>query len=489
MKNHNYQISIPALLLCGAIMLLSSCKGWFDVSPSTDVKAKDLYKTESGFDSALTGIYLLMGSGSTYAGDMSFGLLDQLAQQYDYLPHGASQPEAIYNYSTETQGGFRTKQRLASSWESMYNVIVNCNNFLKWLNQEGASVIRNPEKQRMYRGEALGLRAYCHFDLLRAWGPYDYKHKKNELSSQLTIPYRTIADNSKQPLLSVEQILEHAINDLNEAKELLSFEARRDLDAFAMDESDQRRFRFNYHAANATLARIYTFMGDSENAKRCAQEVINDCGLELRTSNQEDPALFSETIFGIHYHNMSEDFAGRWGYGEKFTTQYHIGVEKFSSLFGVSGSRRDDMRSKPAAFFQDNVTQDLISRKYIDNNKEVIPLIRLPEMHYILCEMTEDLDEAEDFINFVRNKRGFSSALNENFTDEESRTTALSKEYSKEFYAEGQYWYFLKRNGITRIPYSEIELSKERFEFPLPDAEKQYGWVSETDAEEEESNK
>ena len=125
-----------------------------------------------------------------------------------------------------------------------------------------------------------------------------------------------------------------------------------------------------------------------------------------------------------------------------------------------------------------------LSRKYNTNAKEVIPLIRLPEMYYILCEMTADLNQAAKYLNAVRNKRGYSKSLNERFTTEASRLTALDKEFRKEFYAEGQYWFFLKRHGITALPYAtDITLSKERYVFPLPDAEKEYGWTASHDAQ------
>lgn len=474
MKKSLYKISI---FLFSMLILFNSCSDWFDVSPSTDVKADELFESEEGYESALTGIYLLMAERHTYAGDMSFGLIDQLAQEYDCVPDGASGKEAVYNYETETSHGYQTKQRIASAWIAEYNIIANCNNFLKWLDDKGNSVIRNEMNRKMFRGEALAIRAFCHFDLLRAWGPWNYKND-NTARQKECIPYRIVADKSKQPLLPAEDILAKIIEDLTAAKELLAYESHLNLKA------NERRFRFNYHAVNALLARVYTYMGDANNAIKCAKEVINNCGLEIQNSNQEDPAMFSETICALNYYNMMEKLASIWDYGDKITTQNYINADKFNSLFEVTGASRDDMRAKSTAFYQHSTRQILMSKKYRVNTNEVIPLVRLPEMYYIICEMNPDLKEAERYINFVRNKRGYSISLNEKFTTEESRITALNKEYRKEFYAEGQYWYFLKLHGLTSIPYdSETTLSKERFEFPLPDAEKQYGWTSEKETE------
>ena len=413
----------------------------------------------------------------SYGGNRSFGMLDQLAQQYDYIPDGANDRTAIYNYATTTSDGFRTKQKIAQSWLKLYNVIANCNNFIKWLDRKGETVIRNVNTRNTFRAEALAARAYCHFDLLRAWGPWKYGTDAAAADAPC-IPYRLVADNSKQPLLPAKEIVKLALKDLNEAKELLAHEKGLRLD------NSERRFRFNYHAVNALMARIYCYAGDATNAVACAQDVVDNSGLTLSSSNQDDPILFSECICALNMYHLSETLSSLWADGEKYTTQYFIRSERFNSYFEVSGDRREDMRTKSSAFYEHAAAKMALSRKYNTNPKEAVPLIRLPEMYYILCEMTPDLAQAARYLNMVRNKRGYSRALNVNFADEASRIKALDREFRKEFYAEGQYWYFLKRHGITELVYdNSVVLSKERFVFPLPDAEKEYGWTASHDAE------
>ena len=408
---------------------------------------------------------------------MSFGMLDQLAQQYDYIPDGANDRTAIYNYATTTSDGFRTKQKIAQSWLKLYNVIANCNNFIKWLDRKGETVIRNVNTRNTFRAEALAARAYCHFDLLRAWGPWKYGTDAAAADAPC-IPYRLVADNSKQPLLPAKEIVKLALKDLNEAKELLAHEKGLRLD------NSERRFRFNYHAVNALMARIYCYAGDATNAVACAQDVVDNSGLTLSSSNQDDPILFSECICALNMYHLSETLSSLWADGEKYTTQYFIRSERFNSYFEVSGDRREDMRTKSSAFYEHAAAKMALSRKYNTNPKEAVPLIRLPEIYYILCEMTPDLGQAARYLNMVRNKRGYSRALNVNFADEASRIKALDREFRKEFYAEGQYWYFLKRHGITELVYdNSVVLSKEHFVFPLPDAEKEYGWTASHDAE------
>ena len=81
-------------LYVGAIALvavsLTSCSDWFDVSAKTDVKAEELFETAGGFESALAGIYISMTDEDSYGHDLSFGLMDQLAQLYDRVPDGTT---------------------------------------------------------------------------------------------------------------------------------------------------------------------------------------------------------------------------------------------------------------------------------------------------------------------------------------------------------------------------------------------------------------
>jgi hypothetical protein len=66
----------------------------------------------------------------------------------------------------------------------------------------------------------------------------------------------------------------------------------------------------------------------------------------------------------------------------------------------------------------------------------------------------------------------------------------LNEEYRKEFYAEGQYFWFLKTHGLVgKLKHKEsVTLTEESFIFPLPDAEKEYGWVETGNNAENENN-
>lgn len=67
----------------------------------------------------------------------------------------------------------------------MYNVIANINNFLEYVDKNKDVLVTERYYETM-KGEALGLRAFLHFDLLRMFGPIYKEHPASK-----AIPYRT----------------------------------------------------------------------------------------------------------------------------------------------------------------------------------------------------------------------------------------------------------------------------------------------------------
>ncbi len=464
--------SLAFLAVAGASML-TSCSDWFDIDPKTDVKTELLFSTANGYHSALQGVYTKMAEGDTYGSNLTFGMLDQLTLMYDYVPTGATSKTDIFEYENTTSGGFNTKRQQANIWAKAYNHIANLNNLVKWLDKQGHDYL-DAQTWNTLKGEAYGLRAFIHFDLLRLWGPMGY----DVADATRYIPYRTVVDNSKQPLLAPAAVVDSLLRDVHMAQELLSAEKGTSL------SDSERRFRMNYYAAKALEARICLYCGMKDEAILAAKEVVDGCGLVLSTDNSTDPAFFSETLFGVYMYRMDEELSGMFAEGPNFTTQLVTDVNTMRDYFeNFTGTTSDvDIRIKSSGILGYNSTK-FISRKYIKNDVEVVPLIRLPEMYYILCEASP-LAQAAEYVNIVKSKRGYTrGSLNSVFSDEETRHNVLNYEYRTEFYAEGQYFHFMKRKGIESQNYApDVTFDRAKYVFPLPDDEVEYGW-SEGDEE------
>ena len=194
MKN---QIVYGIILL---ILGLSSCDEWLDVSPKSEIKADKLYETEAGFRDALIGIYIGMTDRSAYGENLSWGALEFLAGQYQ-APNGEFGEFQKYNYEHTS-----SKALIDAIWAKQYNLIAEVNFLLESLEQNAGKL--NPTTFNIIKGEALGLRAMLHFDMLRLFGPLT-----SELDKE-SIPYQTNSDQTVTPLLSGSEVIGLILDDL-----------------------------------------------------------------------------------------------------------------------------------------------------------------------------------------------------------------------------------------------------------------------------------
>ena len=104
-------------------------------------------------------------------------------------------------------------------------------------------------------------------------------------------------------------------------------------------------------------------------------------------------------------------------------------------------------------------------------------------MYYIMAEVTTG-SESASYYNAVRNARGISTTNNvSSFDDEATKISALQQEYCKDFFGEGQYFFFLKRHQVSTLNIwfknimNNFPMLESYYEFEIPDAEREYGYV------------
>ena len=286
------------ILACSWIilMMMSACSDWVDVSPNTDVKSEDLFTSESGFKSALIGIYGRMTDQSLYGGHMTFNFMEKLVQRYDNNNDSDDVRAKIYDYKNQSD----PKNTLASIWSAMYQDIANINSLLTYLETNG-HYITTEGYWEMIKGEALGLRAFHYFDLLRMWGPIYVQD-----STAKAVPFRDKFNSDKVAPMAANELAHKILDDLREAEKLLKNDKVNW--AYKFDEPfvGERGYRMNKYAVKALMARVYLWMGNKTMAAAYARSVINECGLSLVRDNQTDVSMHDETLFGLSMYNMSE---------------------------------------------------------------------------------------------------------------------------------------------------------------------------------------
>lgn len=458
-------------LLLGLLLTFCSCESWLDVSPKSEVKETDLFSKESGFKTALLGQYLNMARINLYGGNLTMGFMDVLAQYYDISSEKSNfLPASKYDYTNKL-----SKPVVTEVWNSMYEIIANLNNMLE--NMEKQKSLFTGSNYNIIKGEALGLRAFLHFDLLRMYAP-SYVLGKDAPA----IPYVDKISHIPFPQLTVSQVTETAIRDLLEAEALLretdpigpAFKSYSDQGKedgeYDSDGGflDYRRERMNYWAVLATLARVYQYAGNAPKAAEYAGKVTNTNRV---SANGEIFKIYSDrvTYFSEVYFNPNEN-------AENFLL---VPDARRDTIYETKKYGSIDERRKNWFTYYPN-TETTVVAKYMKtgaSNPLNIALIRGCEVYYIAAEAAEESGAAFDLLNKVRNAFGISAVYNlEKEKDDFNRE--LENEYRKSFVAEGQFFYFMKRKNYASVKYSEAKNFPGLYTFPKPDNELEFGNIS-----------
>ncbi|MDE6451397.1 MAG: RagB/SusD family nutrient uptake outer membrane protein, partial [Odoribacter sp.] len=246
------------------VVLLAACSNWVNVSPKQEVESDKLFSSENGYKSALIGVYARMTLTGNYGKTLSYGYIEDLVQRYDnysIAPTEASRAE-IYNYKNNDNA----KTNVNNVWSELFNSIANLNSLLFRLENGGRDIVLTEGLWEQMKGEALGLRAFHYFDLLRLYGPIYSENPKMEC-----LPWRTELNANPKALLPADEIAGHILDDLKEAESLLAGDRL----------NSNRKHRMNLMAVKGLMARVYLWIADKENAAVKAKEVIDNSGLEL----------------------------------------------------------------------------------------------------------------------------------------------------------------------------------------------------------------
>ena len=492
--------SLYMSLAAGLAFTISSCSNWLDVQPKTEVKQDKMFETESGFKDALVGCYMLMGDASLYGRELTYTFLEVLAQQYEFVnTFNPYQNVKLYSYSTSN-----VESMINGIWSKQYKVIANLNAILEYIEDE--KKILHPVNYANIKAQALGLRAFLHFDLLRMFGWGDLVNTPSNLD-KLCIPYVTRYSKETTKQSTVREVLQYIHADLAVAEDLLAYndvyhQKTQDEDYELPNDDgfyDTPRGFFNYYAARATQARVYMWEGKYEAALERASfftkspspiSWVNlDRSVINATQTTRDLSFTTEHIFSLDIHNMYESLKD---YVEQFKTQSGINVSENNKYFFHTGARADELFEITAGGGNDvryNYLYDQVDRQHYlflklkeepetqSASKNKMPMIRKPEMYYYAAECYKRLNEpkkAIQLLNEVRLARGLDikDNLPETLT-KDAIEQEITKEWRKEYIGEGQMFYYYKRLGLI-IPNATAEGDKA-FILPLPRTEVDLG--------------
>ena len=488
--------NMKIFLIIAMALVSASCDKWLDVKPQSQLDRDDLFSSENGYSDALIGVYAELCDESLYGRELTYGTLDIMAGCY-------SKETIVGNYGWLFQYLYKkdntNKQDFVVNiidafWSKIYTQIANLNAMLQTIDDN--KNLFSGSNYEVLKGEAIGLRAFLHFELLRMYGE-TYSAGKDIKA----IPYVNELTTSVTRLYTVDEAITLILEDLGTAKGLLEKDpiylgtTPNSILASQVTVDDanniyawhNRRFHFNYYAAIATMARVYLWKGDKTNALEKALEVIS-------AQESKFPWVKSDNLLNIGSDNLNHKNQDATFATEHIFTLNATKLETLTENYLYKGSETShcllltdrsvypssfDYRYKNLFKIMEGTTL-YVTRKYepLSNVsacfKNRIPIIRVSEMYYIAAECEGNTTTATGYLNTVRDNRGLLAEKLENLTPEQLKEE-IFKEYQKEFYGEGQLWFYYKRNLTPTIEANkDYFTSTDLYTFDRPDGEDSY---------------
>ena len=490
---------IKKLLIFGMAFIGTSCNSWLDIQPEDNIMEKELFESQDGFLMALNGIYLNMNSSYSYGGCLTSSVIDVMGQYYNC----SSTDHSYHLFQSYSYEQSRVKEYFSSTWETTYKQLADLNAILEHCG-DGNPVLSDLY-YRLIKGEALGLRALFHFDLLRLFGPV-WSEKEKE-----SIPYMTSSDRSIQPLLRADSVAERVLNDLAAAADLLkdvdpviTEGGKNESGGISGNDLNYRIYRMNYFAVQALRARVYLWKQDYANAKKYAVETIEavqngDSPLftlyfaGYASSAPKDMMYEPEILFSL-YNSLRTNNV----YKTYFTSDLNIynllipqGDYQSGRVKNMYETENDYRLSIWEEKTKDN-TNIVCMQKYADvtgstdaeklqveRYRYMIPLVRLSELYLIAAECIglheQNVAEAvEKYMNPLRLARNCID-LETNISTT-TLNTHIMNEYIRDFIGEGQTFFYFKRNELENIPDGTqanqmMNMIQSNYVVPLPEKE------------------
>ena len=250
MKKFIYNTAVALGVLVGA----TSCDGFLDRIPTDSVVSESAMATLADAKVVANGLYTdlkwytMYGSYIPYMGDMRGDNL--------YPTNASGTGRTIYTLEYEP-----VQSTYFGMWQNYYTTIMRANTLIA--NIETIPVMSTSDQaiKDDILGQALAIRALCHWDVARLYG-YPYM-KDNGASLGAVVLTEVVAPSeSKLPRNTVAETYAQVEADLALALTKLS--------------KSKNDGHFNYWAAKMLQAKVALYKGDWQTAFEAASEVVED---------------------------------------------------------------------------------------------------------------------------------------------------------------------------------------------------------------------
>jgi hypothetical protein len=469
MKIQKYILS---LMIGSASLSFSSCNDFLDRAPLGQFTKDDAPNALIG--GKMYNVYYLMRSYNITAGIPAFMIhmvRSEDSEKGSTSGDGADQAAMWDDFQYTASNGI-----LGAYWGQNYAIIYQCNEILDDIEN---SQKKDDKENLQTKGEALFFRAYCYFNLVRAWGEVPLVTFKVKDASDANIAKSSVA-----------KIYAQIDADLTEAEKNLP-----------LQWGSEYIGRATWGSARSLHARTYMMRNDWDNMYAAATEVIKSGIYNLETTVDkvftDDGENCGESIFELQCLStdaQKQDLAigsqfcevqgvrgsDEWNLG----WGWHMGTKELGAAFETGDPRKDatllyfrhsitepktvDNTNKPygespvsaamgAYFNKKAYTNPKLRKKYTKAGFWVnIRLIRYPDVILMAAEAANEkglTSEANTYLEMVRaHVRGFNTTIlpKVTSTDQSVLRDAIRHERRVELALEPDRFYDLVRWGIAK---------------------------------------
>ncbi len=417
-----------------------------DLQPEGKLLEEQVFSSPTNIKAYLNGIYVKLAGAPLYGETLTMIYPEIMAQRYTMT---YTSPKAVisqYNsFSTYDYKGAQVSNKMAEIWTNSYNAIFNANRFLD--NLAKVPGIIDARTDSTYRGEALAIRAMMHFDLLRLFGPM-YSTADSTL---LSIPYATSGEVTINPFLKANEVMEHIITDLSRAESLLSNDKTMSTD---------RKYRFTYYSVKALQARANLYRGNKTEALAAAMVLIQNAAkfpwvtlANINDKQNPDKVFTTEMILGVYNGDLYASTGAQAKFFSSSLADNAILAPNDARMVALYDGNDFRYGNYEQLWVKPGSKNYKTFMKYADiesktvSYRNTVPLLKLSEMYYIAAECDPNPTTGVAYLNTVRLQRNLGTPVSA-----AQLTTELTREYQKEFFGEGQLFYYFKRNNLGTIP-------------------------------------
>lgn len=478
MKYKNIIISLALIFAFGCY----SCDNWLNVKPDDKVSEEEVFSSIEGFRNALNAIYIEMNAADLYGKSLGSELVEVMGQRYNVNTEWTEMTSVMeFRYKSSS-----VIRRFEGVWTSAYALISNINHILK--NCEERREVLVGDNYNLIKGEALALRAYLHFDLFRLFGPV-----YSSDTTAVSLPFYPEFSFTANELLPGHEFLQLVIADLETAGKLLEVDPIiQKGPSWSEDMYDQNRnrvSRMNYYAVQLLRARVELYAGHKKQALAAAVKVIGvqedyfpfTPASDVSAGTDNPDRLFSsELVFALENPQRATIYNSLFNpENVKLENLLLVRQNKLDALF------TEDRDYRYKAWFPQEKTVGGVACRVFHKLADVanvdlkfnilLPMLRVSEAYYIAAECEENPAEGLKYLNSVLNNRGLESEKKEELLQD-----YLTLEYRREFFGEGQLFFYYKRLNEERIPdavsdwENEVRMTKTEYVVPLPESEIKY---------------